>query len=165
MRRLPRNPITVSVTFEPRTFKRYYRPWSFKKAKSAPVGLISFICCTFEANEIRAGCKLNQHATQKPLTDEQIANLIVSQFPDKANDLLVAHTGKNRPMTINAYRGKYNRGELRFDPPLMPSFRYNDAGKRVNGRSGNRLLTPLEITSTILEFNARKARKELCKTH
>lgn len=78
-----------------------------------------------------------RHPKRTPKDDKELLILLAQHLPYSKGVKSMIVKDK---LTINSYRNKMNSGH--WGPPLWPpSFRYNEGGKRVNGRSGKRLLT------------------------
>lgn len=155
--------IVLKIEYDPTEFNHYEKKFSFSGgAKSDPrFGLVSFIALLFEVNEIRAASRKSCLGSDfPPLTDCQLARLISNEFKGKWGMQFLPNyvppKGANRP-TINNYRMRFNTGRLRLPMSDRPSFRYNAIGRKVNGRTGNTVLTNHQIAATIINFNARKA--------
>lgn len=69
----------------------------------------------------------------KRMTDTEILRQFTLEFPDRQ----VTHRLKTSKETVNTYRGLYNRGHMsRGKPPRLQSYRYNEFGEIVSGRTG-----------------------------
>ena len=145
LRPIPRKP--VQITLPDQSIHRCRKLWAYNHGRQTPLGFIGFICCLFDANEI-----FYKEKTRPPLTDEQILSAIILEFPSKATSLTRSQ------YTINYYRGKFNRGDLRRTP-FNVSFRYNSNGVRVEGKYGKTVLTPEKILTKIVEVQAHLAKK------
>ncbi len=107
------------------------------RGASTGLGICSYISFLFAANELTKD--------SKKLTDDEIAKYCEREFPNRPSAF--KFRGENKTRTINEYRTRYNQGL--FAPnkrmPERRSFRYNLEGQIVDGRTGKRLLSKLEI--------------------
>jgi hypothetical protein len=92
--------------------------------KRSGLGVHSFIGVLFEGNE-----KLSK---KNKMTDVMIQNQIIAEFSGRK----VASTLLDGTRTVNYYRNQYNSGRLLGKMPPSISYRYNDDGEVVNGRTG-----------------------------
>lgn len=105
------------------------------KGKNFEGGIMLWWATLFQANEALP--------PRKKLTDESIKEAILNEFPDLGYDAptKLGKSGENGRETVNYYRYLYNAGRLTSGKvPEIKSYRYNKEGKRVNGRTGTRLL-------------------------
>lgn len=100
------------------------------------LGFCAYISGLFKANEINYQCENTRYI----LTDKQIAIKLIEEFPGRK--MALAFLDPNNRNTINDYRNKYNLGKFspRKTPPEYHSFRYNEEGQRVDGRTGKKPL-------------------------
>jgi len=124
--------------------------WKKTSGKTLGMGVCAWFCMVFEANE-----KLDK---SKKLTDDMIAQMLVEEYPDHPRSLKYLSPGVP---TVNQMRGRYNRGEFsprdpstgELVPPKIISFRYNEDGRKVNGRTGSKLLTPYQESAILLRYS------------
>lgn len=114
--------------------KNRYGPRS--QGKRTGLGICRFWALLFVLNE-----KLDCH---KKMTDAEIQRQVIQEYPDRP----VARKLQRKKITVNQHRTMYNSG--RFTPEYnkptdndieVPySYRYNSDGRRVDGRTGLRIL-------------------------
>lgn len=135
----------------PRPFKSH--------GKSTNIGFCAYISALFKTNELL----YKYPSTKKPLTDHQIALDLLEEFPGRK--MALAFLDPDNRNTVNDYRNKYNSGT--FSPGKLPpeqhSFRYNEEGKRVDGRTGKRelpVITERGLISANKYWSSRATHKE-----
>lgn len=139
--------------------KRRNHPPQQPSRYAPAIGLFNFLYGAFYANETFYTSSIRQHNqyTRHPLTDIELAQKIISHFPEQWR-LLEMPIDKYYGFwpTVNYYRGRFNHGRLNHGIPEVYSFRYNASGQRVSERSGKRLLTASEITLRIITHESRR---------
>jgi len=124
---------SVTTRKQPSPRKNKYQ--SRTKGVNFKGGICLWWATLFQANEA-----LPPH---KKLTDQSIKLAVLKEFPTlgyESKDKLGPPDETGRE-TVNYYRNLYNLGRLTSGKvPERKSYRYNEQGKRVNGRTGTRLL-------------------------
>jgi len=104
--------------------------------RTSGLGIIAYFITIFEANELLP--------RSKKMPDSVIARKVAREFPDRpsAQDFMSSNPSK----TVNSYRYRYNKGSFtKGIPPRTFSFRYNEEGERVNGKTGTYLLSGKDV--------------------
>lgn len=122
-----------------------------KMPVSKELGIVAFWCSIFEMNEL--------NPSQQKLTDATIKAAMQKHYPHSPGVQSLSTDDPKRRMTVNAFRQLYNAGRLHGKKPERISFRYNAEGRRVDGRTGKRLLTPEDEERLIGEFESAPLRR------
>jgi hypothetical protein len=112
------------------------KKWAKKRGKHTGLGVCQFLATLFVANEIVP--------EKDKLTDEEIKRQILREFPEKIKQL--GPLGSVGDRTVGSWRTDFNKGKFTTGQrPERVSYRYNMDGKRVNGRTGAKVLRPDEV--------------------
>jgi hypothetical protein len=121
-----------------------------KKAKTqgkrTKLGITRFLFQVFQHNELLP--------RQDKLTNEQIAAMLLEEFPDQ--DKLHRGLERGGKFGVNDYRRRYNSGTLVRDVfPDRCSFRYNVSGLPVDARTGRRVLSVTEQVKIAADYKSK----------
>lgn len=112
------------------------------KGRRSKLSVMEFWYVLFEQNELRP--------RDKKMTNAEIARQMVAEFPDRETVQKLI----DKPCEVNTFRYLYNTRALlsyRKDRPKAISFRYNEAGDKVDSKTG-RILTAIEIKKIIDKY-------------
>ena len=125
-----------------RTKDKARKSWYRTNGKKTKLGIMAFWSHIFEANE-----RLD---TEKKMTNAEIERQVRLEFAHE--DTLMRNLDSGR-QSVNYYRHLYNKGRMNKGiSPKYFSFRYDYDGRVVDTRTGNRLLTKLEIKEYLEKY-------------
>lgn len=102
---------------DPKRVNRYGRR---SRGKTTGMGVNEYICALFELNE--------RLPTKKKMTDEALKQQFMEEFPDRPS----TQSLKDKKISMNYYRLKYNSGRFtKGNPPEIRSHRYDYDGRKL----------------------------------
>ena len=120
------------------------KTWHRTHGKKTGLGIMAFWATLFEGNEILP--------KGKKMTNAEIERQVRLEFPHEKTLLENLDSGRQ---SVNYYRHLYNKGRMskpKGSPPETLSFRYNEAGVKVDTRSGNKVLDAKAIKAVEAKY-------------